>query len=243
VWNAWVTQVPPMAFQKKLELEQKSQLFLNQMESIPQEFKEVLNELTIKFFGNLQLFNYLEPNFHDQRKQTSENYFQNYNCVAVWSKAGKFYEAPYGWYGIDVKVDAQIQEAVFQDWHVCYHCTSDAAVASVLVHHSMALPGDTLLDGTVLKIPEGHIHGKNYIFGSPCLSYCVYGYGNICQFQKYKIMFVLQLRMKPGSYFEQKDTLNYPLNVYHISFSNDKIEWVNSSRDTVIVTRIWMKLQ
>jgi len=240
VWNVYVSQVTPKVFTSLSS--HKPLILWNRISGIPKNYQSVFVALSQKYTKDLRLLTYITGTTSDQLEKNDDNYLKEYGCTAVWKKAGFLYEAPVGWYGIDVIIDEERKKEILNHWNVVFHCTSALAVVSILMHRTMALPGDTLLDGSVLKIPEGHISGENYIFGSPCLSYCEYGYAQVCESASFQVKFALQLRMNPGTFVTQGDTLKNPKEQYHPCFANQEIEWVNPSRDDVVVTRIWMKI-
>ncbi|KAI8917251.1 hypothetical protein DFJ77DRAFT_339296 [Powellomyces hirtus] len=142
--------------------------------------------------------------------------------------------------GFGVAVDIKKEEEIFRDWHVCFHCTSVEAIRSIVTHRTMALPGDILLDGTELRIPTHHTQGQRYVFTSPCLQYCAH-YGTERVWENKTVRLALQLRVQPGSYTVQKDTLRHKTS-YHSRFPPNEIEWKTNIRGAVVVTRILMKI-
>lgn len=54
------------------------------------------------------------------------------------------------------QIFADIHE-IWSKWIVCYHCTSTMAALFIISHHHCYLPGEKLIDSTVLGIRDVHI--------------------------------------------------------------------------------------
>jgi hypothetical protein len=88
------------------------------------------------------------------------------------------------------------------------------AALSILSHHQFYLPGDMLMDGTVLGIRSGHIPGKKYIYTSPTIAYSsLPAYSHTYTFHSrktrkdYHVQLVLQCRQNPGTFHVQAETV------------------------------------
>jgi hypothetical protein len=88
------------------------------------------------------------------------------------------------------------------------------AALSILYHHNFYLPGDMLMDGTVLGIRCGHIPGKKYIYTSPSIAYSslpayspTYPFHSRTTIKNYDIQLVLQCRQNPGTFHVQAETV------------------------------------
>lgn len=137
-------------------------------------------------------------------------------------RAGHPYALPVGWCRLSLNVHAPRAEAlgVFDrssGWHVAYHGTRCEYVMSILETGQLLMPGDTALNGDVLKIRDGHIkeeserwnrHTKaselfdpKQIFMSPSIVYSGCSvYAKTSRFDGFgRVRTVLQLRVPPAN--------------------------------------------
>eukprot|EP00928_Gymnodinium_smaydae_P047553 TRINITY_DN31745_c0_g1_i1.p1 TRINITY_DN31745_c0_g1~~TRINITY_DN31745_c0_g1_i1.p1 ORF type:complete len:508 (+),score=46.29 TRINITY_DN31745_c0_g1_i1:40-1563(+) len=122
------------------------------------------------------------------------------------------YALPEGWCRFGIAVDSVFAQAerAWEDWHVSFHGTSDRAIASILRHRYLLMPGDVLDDGTRLGIRDGHIHGEVGFFTSPTIRYAeLDAYATPIIWKGHAAKIVLQLRQKPGSYTTQGETVGW----------------------------------
>ncbi|CAF1157240.1 unnamed protein product [Adineta steineri] len=142
---------------------------------------------------------------------------------ASWSDmadaGGQKYVIPRGWARIGLHVDAAIVGVndIWNKWIVTFHGTSLLAAKSILHNRQFCLPGDKLIDGTLLGIRPGHIPDKKHIYTSPTIAYSglpVYStkhdFNSSKNYCAYTVQIVLQCRQKPGSYTVQGETVNAP---------------------------------
>ena len=171
-----------------------------------------------------------------------------HNCyLACWSDilpAGNDqYVIPRGWVRFGLRVDPIYtnEHDLWNRWIVTYHGTTIAAARSILLHRHFYLPGDKLIDGTILGIREGHIPDKNFIFTSPTIAYSssrVYSpnnefysrtYNAVCEAQ-----IVLQCRQQPKSFEIQRETIGAGMNRICQHIPNERIEYYTDIRPSII---------
>ncbi|CAF0760104.1 unnamed protein product [Adineta ricciae] len=153
------------------------------------------------------------------------------------------YVIPRGWARIGLYVDRVVEEQnnIWDDWIVTFHGTSRIAALSILKSRQFCLPGDKLLDGTILGIREGHIPGKNHIYTSPTIAYSsLKHYSERVQYystktrRSYEILIVLQCRQKPKSFSVQRETVSAGNNRICPHIPNDRIEYYTEIRPSIV---------
>lgn len=169
----------------------------------------------------------------------------------VIQAAGDRYVVPRGRAGFGLSVDPTLADyhKLWIDWIVTYHGTSKYAAESILANRQFLIPGDKLLNGTVLGIRPGHIPGKKHIYTSPSISYSsleVYSAGNdfiSASGKNYTAQLVLQCRQKPGTFKIQSETVgrgNDPICDY---ISNEEIEYFTDIRVSLVPYRLLVLLK
>jgi hypothetical protein len=81
-----------------------------------------------------------------------------------YTVANLTYVIPRGWcrFGLFFNPSKSDVHNVWNTWANCYHGTTPLAAESILQHGDLLLPGDRLLDGSILGIRPGHIPQKKY---------------------------------------------------------------------------------
>ena len=153
------------------------------------------------------------------------------------------YVIPRGWVRLGLHTDPVLikTQDIWNKWIVTFHGTSRVAILSILTHRTFCWPGDTLVDGTTLKIRPGHIPGQNHVFTSPTIAYSSsLAYAPVYTFQSkennsdYEVQLVLQCRQKPGTYHIGPETIGAKAEICpHIP--NSKIEYFTDRRGSIVV--------
>mmetsp|Transcript_58419 Transcript_58419/g.153890 ORF Transcript_58419/g.153890 Transcript_58419/m.153890 type:complete len:290 (-) Transcript_58419:297-1166(-) len=125
------------------------------------------------------------------------------------------YIVPRGWYrfGIDVPRGLVQQEDIFRKWSVSFHGTR-AYLLKSLLSNGLAMPGDKLLDGSILASHNCAGRQDHCIYTSPTIRYAGLGfYTSITEFsfngQNLVGQTVLQCRQQPGTYRMQGETMGF----------------------------------
>ncbi|CAF1248249.1 unnamed protein product [Rotaria sp. Silwood1] len=165
--------------------------------------------------------------------------------------AGDTYVVPREWAGFGLSVDPALADyhKLWTEWIVTYHGTSIYAAQSILANRQFLIPGDVLLNGSVLGIRPGHIPGKKHIYTSPSIRYSsldVYSIRNdftASSGKKYKAQLVLQCRQKPGTFKIQPETVGRGQDPICDFISNDKIEYFTEIRVSLVPYRLLVNLK
>ncbi|CAF1412830.1 unnamed protein product [Adineta ricciae] len=153
------------------------------------------------------------------------------------------YVIPRGWARIGLYVDRVVEEQnnIWDDWIVTFHGTRLITAQSILNNRQFCLPGDKLLDGTVLGIRKGHIPGKKHIYTSPTIAYSsLENYSERVPYystktrRSYEILIVLQCRQKPKSFSVQRETVRAGNNRICPHVPNDRIEYYTEIRSSIV---------
>ncbi|CAF1315132.1 unnamed protein product [Rotaria sp. Silwood1] len=153
------------------------------------------------------------------------------------------YVIPRGWVRIGLHVDPVTEEhyAIWDKWIVTFHGTTIVAAHSILTNRQFCLPGDTLIDGTVLGIRPGHIPNKKHIYTSPTIAYSslpVYSpktqFHSLRTKRTYEVQIVLQCRQKPRSFTIQGETVGAKTKRICQFASNEKVEYFTEIRASLV---------
>lgn len=152
------------------------------------------------------------------------------------------YVIPRGWVRLGLQIDPVLAKTqdIWNKWIVTFHGTTLVAIKSILTHRTFCWPGDTLVDGTKLKIRPGHIPGQNHVYTSPTIAYSsslayapVYKFRSKENDQTYEVQLVLQCRQKPGTYQVGKETIGATSEICpHIP--NSRIEYYTDRRGSIV---------
>ncbi|XP_070553198.1 neuralized-like protein 4 [Ptychodera flava] len=170
----------------------------------------------------------------------------------------KDYGVPIGWCRFALEVPPQAKaEDVFNKWHVAFHGTKIDAVASILKHGYLLMPGDYLMDGTKLCEAPGHFtpdhkpegFDTKQLFLSPSIRYSgcdVYApqtsYRDAETDKKYQARVVFQVCIKPDAYKVGQQTIGATYEIDPL-FSNQEIEWYTKNRGCVTLYGLLFKLE
>ncbi|CAF3859446.1 unnamed protein product, partial [Rotaria sp. Silwood1] len=143
------------------------------------------------------------------------NHCYSASLPSVILAAGHRYVVPRGYAGFGLTVDPALANyhQLWSKWLVTYHGTSQYAAESILANRQFLIPGDRLLNGTLLGIRPGHIPGKKHIYTSPSIRYSsleVYSVLNnftSSSGQRYTAQLVFQCRQKPNTFKVQRETV------------------------------------
>lgn len=151
------------------------------------------------------------------------------------------YVIPRGWVRLGLHIDSALCAAhdIWNKYIVTFHGTTKLAAQSILHHRQFCHPGDVLLDGTKLRIREGHIPGMMYVYTSPTIAYSsspiysqVYNFHSNKNNANYEVQMVLQCRQMPDSFEIGPETIAAKTQICpHIP--NSKIEYFTNRRATI----------
>ena len=152
------------------------------------------------------------------------------------------YVIPRGWVRLGLRIDSVIAKTqeIWNKWIVTFHGTTKIAAQSILGHRQFCWPGDTLIDGTKLRIRQGHIPGQNHLYTSPTIAYSSsLAYSPVYDFQSgetdsdYQAQIVLQCRQKPKSFDIGPETIGAEEEICpHVS--NSEIEYFTDRRGSLV---------
>ena len=159
-------------------------------------------------------------------------------------KAGNSdYVIPRGWVRLGLTVDSVVAQVhdIWNKWIVTFHGTTLAAAQSILTHRNFCWPGDVLLDGTQLKIRDGHIPGQNHVYTSPTIAYSgsnvyskTYRFHSKLNNATFLTQIVLQCRQMPNSFNIGPETIGAGKKQLCQHIPNDRIEYFTDRRATII---------
>ncbi|CAF2921942.1 unnamed protein product [Rotaria sp. Silwood2] len=170
------------------------------------------------------------------------------NCYAsswddVISAGNAKYVIPRGWTRLGLHVDQMLDDEhdIWNKWIVTFHGTTKIAARSILIHRHFYLPGDKLIDGSILGIRDGHIPDKKFIFTSPTIAYSsstIYTpnndfYSNTNHIL-YEVQLVLQCRQQPNSFKMQGETIEAGSKRLCPHIPNEQIEYYTDIRSSII---------
>ncbi|CAF2990997.1 unnamed protein product [Rotaria sp. Silwood2] len=164
-------------------------------------------------------------------------------CENVTAAGNAEYVIPREWVRLGLRVDPVIQEHhdIWNKWIVTFHGTSIVAAHSILTNRQFCLPGDILIDGTVLGIHPGHIPNKKHIYTSPTIAYSSLPvYSPKKQFHSsrtklaYEVQVVLQCRQKPRSFTVQGETIGAKSKRICKFIPNEQVEYFTEIRSSIV---------
>ncbi|CAF1285276.1 unnamed protein product [Rotaria sp. Silwood1] len=165
---------------------------------------------------------------------------------------GSHYVIPRGWTRLGLHVDPMFKEEhnIWNKWIVTFHGTTKIAARSILTHRHFYLPGDKLIDGTILGIREGHIPNQKFIFTSPTIVYSslsVYSsknsfYSHVDR-TNYEVQMVLQCRQQPGSFQVQGETVGARSIRICPYIPNEKIEYFTDIRSSIVAYGLLVRMK
>ena len=168
-------------------------------------------------------------------------------------KAGDgFYVIPRDFTRFGLVVDPVFSKAhdIFSKWIVTFHGTTKVAAQSVITNRQFCLPGDRLIDGSILGIREGHIPDQRFIYTSPTIAYSstgvyspFYPFKSSIDNQMHKAQIVLQCRQKPNSYKVQGETIGLGHKRLCKHITNDKMEYFTDIRASIVAYGLLIRVQ
>jgi len=189
-----------------------------------------------------------------------QKYDMVYGENETWcqDRAGMAYFSPAGWrrYGFYPRIDTEQQmDEIMNGWHVAYHGTSMLNIDSIVLNG--LVPPGAVVDGKAVKQLHGAAGagGVKMIYVSPSIDYAShYAYANPVETtdprtgNKAYIYFVLQVRIKPGCFRVQGNTLwdagwgdkKVP---YDLRFGPGELEWLipGNQSDCIRVTGLMVQ--
>lgn len=133
---------------------------------------------------------------------------------------------------------------------VTFHGTSRAAAISIITNRQFCLPGDKLLDGTVLRIPKEHIPDQLFIFTSPTIAYSSspvyspsYSFCSSYDDKTYEAQIVLQCRQKPNSFRVQGETIGLGERQVCPFISNETMEYFTDIRSSLVAYGLLIRVR
>jgi hypothetical protein len=162
------------------------------------------------------------------------------------------YVIPRGWVRFGLRVDPVFCKAhnIWEKWIVTYHGTTKIAALSILTHRQFCLPGDKLIDGTVLGIRDGHIPDQKFIFTSPTIAYSssivyspIYKFHSNQYNKNYEAQLVLQCRQMPNSFQVQRETIGLDQKQICQFISNEQIEYFSDRRASLVAYGLLVRVR
>ncbi|CAF1128003.1 unnamed protein product [Didymodactylos carnosus] len=140
---------------------------------------------------------------------------------------GHGYTVARGWVRFGLKVTTSTDTTIWKQRGTCYHGTNNKTSRSIISIGHLLLPGDKLLDNTVVESVYG---SKDYFYTSPSTAYTA---SRLFRFKHnyisknsgmYKVQLILRCKQKPGTF--QRHSVVIPITDPYIS--SDIIEWYSS---------------
>jgi hypothetical protein len=162
------------------------------------------------------------------------------------------YVIPRGWVRFGLRVDPVFSKAheIWEKWIVTFHGTTKIAAQSILSHRQFCLPGDTLIDGTVLGIRDGHIPDQRFIFTSPTIAYSssiiyspIYKFHSNEHKKNFETQIVLQCRQMPNSFKVQRETIGLGKKQICQFISNEQIEYFTDRRASLVAYGLLVRIR
>ena len=162
------------------------------------------------------------------------------------------YVIPRGWTRLGLRVDPVFSKAhdIWEKWIVTFHGTTKIAAQSILTHRQFCLPGDTLIDGTVLGIRDGHIPDQKFIFTSPTIAYSsstvyspIYKFYSNEQKKNFEAQIVLQCRQMPNTFKVQRETIGLGKKQICPFISNEEMEYFTDRRATLVAYGLLVRVK
>jgi hypothetical protein len=162
------------------------------------------------------------------------------------------YVIPRGWVRIGLRVDPVFSAAheIWEKWIVTFHGTTKIAAQSILMHRQFCLPGDKLIDGTMLGIRDGHIPDQKFIFTSPTIAYSsstvyspIYPFHSSHDNKNYQTQLVLQCRQMPKSFQVQRETLGLGHKQICKFISNETVEYFTDRRASLVAYGLLVRVR
>ena len=152
------------------------------------------------------------------------------------------YVIPRGWVRLGLHLDRVVVKTqdIWNKWIVTFHGTTKIAAQSILSSRQFCLPGDKLIDGTLLGIRPGHIPDKKFVYTSPTIAYSSHpAYSPTYDFHSaendacFEAQIVLQCRQMPGSFTIGPETIGAGKTEICPHIPNSKIEYFTDRRATI----------
>jgi hypothetical protein len=162
------------------------------------------------------------------------------------------YVVPRGWARVGLHVDSALiaQHNIWDEWIVTFHGTSLIAAQSILANRQFCLPGDRLIDGTLLGIRPGHIPNKKHIYTSPTIAYSslpvyspTYEHTSAKTKLTYDVQIVLQCRQNRDSFEIQRETVGAGKQPLCRFIPNNRVEYYTEIRAALIAYGLLVKLE
>ena len=162
------------------------------------------------------------------------------------------YVIPRGFVRLGLHVDPVFSEGheIWKKWIVTFHGTTKIGALSIIINRQFSLPGDQLIDGSILGIREGHIPDKKHIYTSPTIAYSSspiysppYEFYSQRNKKKYEAQIVLQCRQKPGSFEIQRETIGAGQKQICPFISNEELEYFTGIRASVVAYGLLIRIR
>eukprot|EP00929_Paragymnodinium_shiwhaense_P071636 TRINITY_DN36399_c0_g1_i1.p1 TRINITY_DN36399_c0_g1~~TRINITY_DN36399_c0_g1_i1.p1 ORF type:complete len:209 (-),score=14.83 TRINITY_DN36399_c0_g1_i1:510-1136(-) len=171
---------------------------------------------------------------------------------SIITDGGSTYVVPRGWVGFGLKVPVRGLDPhidCFKKWSVSFHGASPTVVKTVLQNGQFAIPGDKLLDGTILASRNSAGRRDAHFYTSPTASYAgLKLYATLSKWLSSEGQVVLMCRQDKATLKNtQAETMGFRRHGHaedhlcpHVKLSGD-IEWLSDSRTGCIPYRILVR--
>lgn len=174
-------------------------------------------------------------------------------------ESGSRYVVPRDWCRIGIAKDKRWHLLdIFNKWSVSYHgVKSKVVLQSIFQHGTFMIPGDKLLDGTILKSKKCGGRQDKVFYTSPSIRYAGLKFYEEPQDwtasdgTAMQASVVLQCRQKPGTYNRQGETMDFERQwpghlkdaCLHVNLA--ELEWLSKQKEGAIpyglLIRVWRK--
>ena len=170
----------------------------------------------------------------------------------VTQAGGAEYVIPRGWVRLGLHVDTALATThdVWNKWVVTFHGTTLVAAQSILRHRHFLLPGDKLLDSSVLGIRAGHIPNKKHIYTSPTIAYAslpVYSPSYVFHSEStrrdYQAQVVFQCRQDSNTFEVQAETIGAKETRICKFIPNHEVEYYTEVRSSIVAYGLLVRIE
>jgi hypothetical protein len=162
------------------------------------------------------------------------------------------YIIPRGWSRVGLQVPSRAKaEDAFGKWCISFHGTFPIALKSILRQADLCIPGDKLMDGTLLKSKNCAGRQDKVYYTSPTIKYAgLQMYAAPTPFtdkrgREMACQVVLQCKQKPASFQKRGETMRFdkwPGYTICEHIDRDEVEWYSDRRGCIIPYGILLRV-
>ena len=187
----------------------------------------------IEAFAHLHIpSDYLDPKFN-------KCYCSNcYKGKEFYFREGEIYEMPLGSCRFALKIrnfSSNSDQEILETWHNSYHSPNENESIASIIEYGYQKPGTILPNGRKIET-QNKSHDRNKIYTTPSFRYSLYDGRK--KFQGKNMKFILQNRVKPGTYTKEGEILSLTNNAADKFIDPDGIEFGSERTEDVAIIGI-----